>query len=101
MPARMAAGRGSTPASAPSALVTTATSIGAFSSRSKILRGSVPAGAVTKSVAAMSRTRVNRSTHTRRFTHHTDRTALEDHHRDAVRALVDQRHRVGHRVVGG
>lgn len=58
----MAPVRVSTPASVPSALVTTATPIGACSSRSKILRGSVPTGAVTKSVIATSRTRVKRST---------------------------------------
>ena len=49
----------------------------------------------------MSRTRVKRSTPTqRRFGDQTDRTALEDHDGDAVRALVDQRRRVGHRIVG-
>ena len=58
----MAPVRVSTPASVPSALVTTATPIGACSSRSKILRGSVPTGAVTKSVIATSRTLVKRST---------------------------------------
>lgn len=54
--------RVSTPASVPSVLVTTATPMGACSSRSKILRGSVPTGATTKSVIATSRTRVKRST---------------------------------------
>ncbi len=64
MPARIAPVRVSTPASVPSGSVITATSTGACSSRSKTLRGSVPTGAVTKSVTAMSRTRVNRSTPT-------------------------------------
>ena len=92
MPARIAPVRVSTPASVPSALVSTATSIGACSSRSKILRGSVPTGAVTKSVIATSRTRVKRSTPSqRRFADQSDRAALEDDHRDTVRALVDQR----------
>ncbi len=64
MPARIAPVRVSTPARVPSASVITATSTGACSSRSKTLRGSVPTGAVTKSVMATSRTRAKRSTPT-------------------------------------
>ena len=62
MPALIAPVRVSTPAKVPSASVITATSTAECSSRSKTLRGSVPTGAVTKSVTATSRTRVNRST---------------------------------------
>ena len=64
MPARIAPVRVSTPASVPSGAVITATPTGACSSSSNTLRGSVPTGAVTKSVTATSRTRANRSTPT-------------------------------------
>ena len=62
MPALIAPVRVSTPARTPSASVITATSTGACSSRSKTFRGSVPTGAVTKSVIETSRTRAKRST---------------------------------------
>ena len=102
MPARIAPVRVSTPASVPSGSVSTATSTGACSSRSNTLRGSVPAGAVTKSDTAMSRTRVNRSTPTQlaSVTSPIGRPS-NDHDGGAVCALVDQRRRVRHRIVGG
>ena len=102
MPARIAPVRVSTPASVPSASVSTATSTGACSSRSNTFRGSVPTGALTKSDTAMSRTRVNRSTPTQPASvTRPIGPSLEDDHGGAVGALVDQRHRIGHRIVGG
>ena len=85
------------------ASVSTATPTGACSSRSNTLRGSVPTGAVTKSVdrdVADPGEPVDARRTAASVTRPTGRSS-NDHHRGTVRALVDQRGRVGDRVVRG
>ena len=101
MPARIAPVRVSTPARVPSASVSTATSTGrVFEQIEDLAR--VGAHRSGDEVGDRDVAHPGEPVHADagRLGDQTDRPALEDDHRDAVRPLVDQRDRVGHRIVG-